>query len=113
MYLLTSTSFIDAQFSELVRDLRKADSDSVSPRKFLQACGLLFRDEKDRPLNGDTFQETAQFINELLKRLHDEENVKRIGTADAMEHSFIQELFHVEVGTKVSHHWCKSTCSQN
>ena len=113
VYLLTFISFIGAQFSELVRDYREAEGDPVSPRKFQQACGLLFRDEIDRPLNGDTSQDTAQFINELLKRLDDEEIVERTNTADAKKPSVIQELFHVETGTNVSPHCCKSTCSQN
>ena len=113
VYQLISISFIGAQFSEFVRDYRAAEGDPVQPRKFQQACGLLFRDEMNRPLNGDTPQETAQFINELLKRLHDEEIMERADTADAKEPSVIQELFHVERGTNVSPHCCKSTCSQN
>ena len=110
VYLLTSTSFIGPHFSALVRDLREAEGNSISPREFLHACGVVFRDENNSPLNGDTPQDTAQFIIELLKRLHDEEVMECTEKADAAKSSIVEELFHIRGGNKVSRHWGKSIC---
>ncbi len=69
--LFTPLSSIGARLGDLVSELRATSSpDSVSPFMFLQACGALFKDEDGNPLNGDSSQDTSQFINELLKRLH-------------------------------------------
>ena len=108
--LLTLISFIGANFSELARALKEAKGDSICPRMFQEACGALFQDEKNRPLNGDTAQDTAQFINEVLRRLHDEEIMERTEKADADKPSFVEELFGVRRGMTVSHHCHKSTC---
>lgn len=81
----------------------------MSPFGFLQACGTIFKDEKDKPLNGDSSQDTWQFTNDLLKRLHEEDTMKRIGKADAAKPTFVQELFSVQEGVKVSRHCCKTT----
>lgn len=108
--LLTSTSFIGPHLSALVRNLREAEGNWLSPREFLHACGVVFRDEKGRPLNGDTPQDTAQFILELLKRLHDEEIMECTKKADATKSSLVKELFHVKGGNKVSRFCGKSTC---
>ena len=111
VYLLTPSSFVGTYFSELAKAFKKAAlTDSVSPYVFLEACGTHFKDEKGHPLNGDTSQDAAQFINELLKRLHDEEIMERTEIADAQKPSVVQKLFHVQEGKKVSHYCRKSTC---
>lgn len=74
----------------------------------LQACGVLFKDESGSPLNGSTPQDSAHFLNELLKRLNDEEIAGRNQQADAEEPSLVQGLFHVERGETVSH-LCRKT----
>ena len=71
---------------------------------------MVFRDENNQPLNGDTPQDTAQFITELLKRLHDEEIMECTEKAETKKSSIIEELFHVKGGNKVSRHCGKSTC---
>ena len=104
--LLIPTSFISGYFGELVNAVSEAPGKgSVSPYAFLQACGSVFQDEKGCPLNGDTSQDTSQFLDELLKRLHDEEMMERADT-DTGKSSFIEELFHVQSGAKVSHGYC-------
>ena len=110
VYLLTSTSFIGPHLSALARNLREAEGNWIDPREFLHACGVVFRDEKGRPLNGDTPQDTAQFIIELLKRLHDEDIMERTEKADAAKSSMVKELFHVKRANKVSRYCGKSTC---
>ena len=107
--LLTSTSFIGPHFSALVRAIREAEGTSISPREFLHACGVVFQDENNHPLDGDTPQDTAQFIIELLKRLHDENIMECTEKADAANSSIIEELFHVRGGNEVSRHCGKST----
>ena len=107
--LLTSTSFIGPHLSGLVRTLRKAEGKSISPREFLNACGVFFRDENNHPLDGDTPQDTAQFIIELLNKLHDEEVMERTKQGDAANSSIVEELFHVKGGNEVSSHCGKST----
>lgn len=109
-HLLTPLSSIGAYLGELAKNFRaKPSVGSVSPFVFLQACGVLFKDESGKPLNGDSPQDTSQFINELLVRLHEEEMVERISKADAEKPSFVQDLFNVQQGTKVSHHCRKTT----
>ena len=110
VHLLTLTSFIGPYLSALARNLREAEGDWISPREFLHASGVVFRDEEGRPLNGDTPQDTAQFIIELLKRLHDEEIMECTEKADAAKSSLVKELFHVKGGNKVSRYCGKSTC---
>lgn len=107
---LIPISFIGAHFSQLVRDLKRAEGDSVSPYVFMQACGALFKDEYGSPLDGNTVQDAAQFLSELLKRLHDEEIVEGTEIADPEKSSFVQELFHVQAVKQVSHRCCESTC---
>lgn len=80
----------------------------MSPFEFLQACGTIFKDENDKPLNGDSSQDTWHFINELLKRLDEEDNFKRNNKADAAKPSFVQDLFSVEDGAKVSRYCCRA-----
>lgn len=76
---------------------------------FMQACGALFKDEYGSPLDGNTVQDAAQFLSELLERLHDEE-VMDTEIADPEKPSFVQELFHVQGYKQVSHRCCESTC---
>ena len=77
----------------------------MSPYAFLQACGSIFKDDDGRPLNGDTSQDTSQFLDELLKRLDEEEKIERAKLADTGKSSFIEELFHVQSRVEVSHHY--------
>lgn len=72
----------------------------MSPFGFLQACGTILQDENDNLLNGDISQDTWHFINELLKRLDEEDTVKP---------SVVQDLFRVSDAVKVSGHCCEST----
>lgn len=70
----------------------------MSPFVFLQACGAVFKDkDSGLPLDGDSSQDTSQFINELLERLHDEN-----GTADVEKPNLVQDLFNVQKAAKVS-----------
>ena len=110
VYLLTAISFISASFSQLVGDLREAKQNSISPYVFMQACGALFEDEDGSPLDGETEQDAAHFLNALLKRLRDEEIMEGTEAADPGKPSLIDELFQVERGETVSHPCRKNTC---
>ena len=105
VYLFTPLSSVGAYFGDLVSTLRAtSSSDSVSPFVFLRAFGTLFKGEDGLAMNGDSSQDTSQFINELLKRLHEEETVKRTIIADAEKPGFVQDLFNLQESTKVSRH---------
>lgn len=69
----------------------------------MQACGALFKDEDGSPLDGNTVQDAAQFLSELLRRLHDEELMEDTEKADPEKLSLVQELFHVQQVKQVSH----------
>ena len=58
-------------------------------------------------MNGSSSQDSSEFINELLKRLHEEEMAKC--EADDEKPILVQNLFNVQEGTKVSHHCRKTT----
>lgn len=96
--LLTRSSSIGAYFGELARALRaKPGGGSVSPFVFLQAFGTLFKDKDTGiPLDGGSSQDTSQFVDELLERLHEENR-----TADAEKPSLVQDLFNVQKAVKV------------
>lgn len=106
VHLLTTLSSIAAHYGELAKKVR---AKPVSPFEFLQACGTVFKDENDKLLNYDNFQDTWQFTNELLKRLDEEATVKPVGKANAAKTSFVQDLFSMHDGVKVSRHCCKIT----
>ena len=98
--LLTSFSSIGAYFGELAKNFRAtAGHGSLSSFMFLQACGAIFRDD-DRPLDGDSSQDTSHFTNELLKRLHEEQQ-----QADFEKPSCVEDLFNVLEGVTVSYHF--------
>lgn len=99
-----SCSCLSGYLGDLINAIEGAQGDS-SPFKFLQAFGTLYSDDKS-PLNGETSQEAKQFVDELLQRLKEEQELQSVMEDNTEKPTLVQELF----GIKTSKHLYCTAC---
>lgn len=94
---------MSAYFGELCEAMSTSTESSIPPFFFQQAFGNDFSSTQGRPMNGDTSEDSYEFLSLLLLELRQEELTSRKTKSDAL--TVVEKAFGVKTAAKVT---CKA-----
>ena len=91
---------LSAYFGDLCKRMSTATEPCISPFLFQQAFGTLFKSDEGKPMNGETSEDSAQFLAILLRELEQEELTRRKTKSE--EPTVVESVFGVTVAGRVA-----------
>ncbi|SLM38528.1 Ubiquitin carboxyl-terminal hydrolase-like domain [Lasallia pustulata] len=91
---------LSAYFGDLCRRMSTATEPCISPFLFQQAFGTRFNNVGGQPMNGETSEDSSEFLTNLLGELKQEELMSR--KTESEEPTVVERVFGVTIANKVA-----------